>query len=123
LKGEGANLRHLALQIEHRRGDASSGAFSCFFEAVPEKRVPRHRNRARSEALEGRVGFGCPGAEVGKEDAQVDQPAVCGWTYFFAGSGAALNGASACDRVRDIVADVPRQKSRSSASHWDAYPE
>jgi hypothetical protein len=48
-------------------------------------------------------------AEVGKEDAQVDQPAVCGWTYFFAGSGAALNGASACDRVRDIVADVPRQ--------------
>ena len=64
-------------------------------------------NRARSEALEGRVGFGCPCAEVGKEDAQVDQPAVCGWTYFFAGSGAALNGASTYDRMRDIVADVP----------------
>jgi hypothetical protein len=31
---------------------------------------------------------------------------VCGWTYFFASSGAALNDASACDRIRDVIAHL-----------------
>jgi hypothetical protein len=69
----GANLRHLALQIEYGGCDTGSGAFPRFFEAVPEKRVARRWNRARSETLEGRVGFGCPCTEVGKENAQVHQ--------------------------------------------------
>jgi hypothetical protein len=34
---------------------------------------------------------------------------MCGWTYFFAGSGAALNSASTCDHMRDVVADMARQ--------------
>jgi hypothetical protein len=109
LKGEGANLRHLALQIEHRRCDAGSGAFPRFFEAVPEKCVARCWNRARSEALEGRAGFGCPGAKVGKENAQIHQPAVCGWPNFFAGTRGPLYLASASDRMRDVVADMAWQ--------------
>src|ERR1700675_757853 len=108
-KGEGANFRHLALQIEHRGCDANSGAFPCFFEAVSEKSVPRHRNGARCETLEGRVGFGCPGAEVGEEDAQIHKPAVCSRTHFVAGSGAALNSASTSDHMRDVVANMTRQ--------------
>jgi len=71
--------------------------------------VARRWNRARSEALEGRVGFGCPGAEVGKEDAQVHKPAVCSRTHFVTGSGATLNSASTCDHMRDVVADMARQ--------------
>ena len=71
LKGEGANLRHLALQIKHCGRNTGSGAFPCFFEAESSKGVARHWNRTRSEALEGRVRFGCPGAEVGKENPQV----------------------------------------------------
>ncbi len=71
--------------------------------------MARRWNRARSEALEGRVGFGGPGAEVGKENAQVDQPAVCGWTYLVAGTRTPLYLASAPDRMRDVVADMARQ--------------
>jgi hypothetical protein len=48
-------------------------------------------------------------AEVGEENVQVHKPPVCSWTDLFAGSGAALNGASMCDRMRDVVADVSGQ--------------
>jgi hypothetical protein len=34
---------------------------------------------------------------------------MCCWTHFFAGSGAALNSASTCDHMRDVVADMARQ--------------
>src|SRR5450432_926135 len=71
LKGEGANLWHLAFEIKYRRCDASSGAFARFIETVSEKSVARRWNRARSGTLEGRVGLGCPSAEVGEEDAQI----------------------------------------------------
>ena len=123
LKSEGANLRHLAFQIKYRRCDASSGAFACFVETVPEKRVARRWNRARSETLEGRVGFGCPGAEVGEENAQVHQPAVCGWTHFVAGSGTPLYRASAPDRMRDVVADMARQNLGAPLNVGVPHPE
>ena len=48
---------------------------------------------------------------------------MCGRACFFAGSGAALNGASACDRVRDIVAERDLAGSRSSASRRHVYPD
>jgi hypothetical protein len=66
-------------------------------------------NRSWSETLEGRVGFGRPGAEIGKENAQLDQPTVCGWTYLVAGIGPPPHLASAPDRMRYVVADMARQ--------------
>ena len=109
LKSEGANLRHLALQIKYRGCDTSSGAFPCLVETVPEKCVARRWNRSRSETLEGRVGFGCPSAEVREENAQVHQPAMCSWAHFVAGTRTSLYLASAPDRMRDVVANMARQ--------------
>jgi len=59
------------MKLEEIKNKTKEATDYLVHEAVPNKGVPRHRDGARSEALEGRVGFGCPSAEVGKENAQL----------------------------------------------------
>ena len=52
------------------------------------------------------MGLGCPGADVGKECAQFDQPGICSPRHFFASSRAALDRPGASNSVRNIVTDM-----------------
>ena len=69
LQRKGANLGHLAFEIENRSCDASTRTFARLFEAVPAKGVTIYWNRAGGKGGKRRIGLGCPGADVGKECA------------------------------------------------------
>jgi hypothetical protein len=92
--------------------------FARLFETVPEKSVPSHRNGPRCKTRKGRIRLRCPGAKVGKERPQIDEPTVRCCTYFLTRTGAALDSASTGNGVRYVVADVPGQNLRTALYTW-----
>jgi hypothetical protein len=105
LKGEGANLRHLALQIEHRGCDTGSGALPCFSKPYPRK-VWRVTGIVRgAKRLKGESGSVAQAQRSERKTRRsASQLCAVGRTSSPAPGRAERRGA--CDRMRDVIAHL-----------------
>src|SRR5437870_1858241 len=110
------DVRHFTLEVEHGRGQSGRAAPPRLLEPDPDQVVAAEWEGMRRIRRERRVFLSRPGAQVGEERPHVDEPGVGGRPPITPADP--LHLSSACERMLDEGAAVPRTNGAARADPW-----